>query len=97
MGDNIVCGRDFATGSSLLFPEDTYPPHLKGIYLSIETYIPLIRNLYTFCAVAVLLWNVVPGGVEASQQWGAANGIGAVLQYFATFAAAGRQKRSVYP
>jgi len=47
--------------------------------------------------VAVLLWNVVPGGVEASQQWGAANGIGAVLQYFATFAAAGRQKRSVYP
>lgn len=78
--------------------------HLKGIYLSSETYIPFVRYLYTFSAKPIYLSRSGCGAVErgAWRRWrvsivGAVKGIGAVLQYFTTFAAAGRQKLSVYP
>lgn len=102
--DNVACGGALLQGVPTLLPKIHTYPHLKGIYLSIETYIPFVRYLYTFCAKPIYLSRsgcdaVERGawGVGASQQWGAVKGIGAVLQYFTTFAAAGWQKRSVYP
>ena len=53
--DNVACGGALLQGVPTLLPKIHTYPHLKGIYLSIETYIPLIRNLYTFRAKPIYL------------------------------------------